>query len=91
MGREGPPNSRERHTSHRAFRVNEYCGPGPDCDSSNYDQEPPDDPGEIGMYSPLIIPTHELGYVAGLINGEVKAAHELFREYPNKREMLKDV
>ena len=44
----------------------------------------------MGMYSPPIIPTHELGSVAGLINGKGKATHELSREYPNKLEMLKD-
>jgi hypothetical protein len=89
MGREGPPNSRERHTSHRAFRVNEYCGPGPDCDSSNHDQEPPDDPC-MGMYSIPAIPAHELGSVASLINGKERTTHELSREYPDKLQMLKD-
>jgi hypothetical protein len=91
-GRGGPLTSRElrgKHTSHRALRVNEYCGPEPDCDSLNYDQEPPDDPC-MGMYNSLIIPTYELGSVASTINGEGKILHELPREYPIKLKMLKD-
>jgi hypothetical protein len=62
---QGHPTSRElreRYVLHRTLRINEYCGPGPDCDSSNYEPEPPDDPC-MGMYNPTI-PDQELGSVA---------------------------
>ena len=90
-GGEGPPTSRElreRYVLHRTLRVNEYCGPGPDCDSSNYEQEPPDDPC-MGMYNPPI-PDHELGSIASLIRGEGKVLHELPGEYPIELGLLKD-
>ena len=41
-------------------------GPGPGCDSQNYDQEPPDGPTEIGLYDTHInpVPSHELNSIA---------------------------
>ena len=88
---QGHPTSREpreRYVLHRTLRINDYCGPGPDCDSSNYEQEPPDDPC-MGMYSPTI-PDHELGSIASLIRGEGKVLHEFPEEYPIELGLLKD-
>jgi hypothetical protein len=47
----------EECTFHLNNRVNSYSGPGPDCSSQNYDQEPPDGPSEIGLYDAYIDPT----------------------------------
>ena len=60
----------EGYTFHLNNRVNSYCGPGPDCDSQNYDQEPPDGPSEIGLYDVHInpVPSHELNSIARLIH-----------------------
>ena len=60
----------EEYTFHVRNRVNSYCGPGPDCDNQNYDQEPPNGPSEIGLYDSLIVlvPPQELNSITRLIN-----------------------
>ena len=58
----------EGYIFHLNNRVNSHCGPGPGCDSQNYDQEPPDGPTEIGLYDTHInpVPSHELNSIAEL-------------------------
>ena len=67
-----------RYSSRQDNRVNEYIGPGPDCGSENYDQEPPDDPWEDDPYEMYIsfqsaispTPPHELNPMTRLIKVE---------------------
>ena len=67
-------------------RVNSHCGPGPDCDSRNYDQEPPDGPSEIGLYDSYIdpIPSHELNSIARLMNEGGNVAPQVKDITPNR-------
>jgi hypothetical protein len=71
--------------------VNSYCGPDPDWDSRNYDQEPSDGPGEIGLYDSYITPVlpHELNTqlgtrVARLINEGGNVVPQVKDTTPNR-------
>jgi hypothetical protein len=67
-----------RYSSRQDNRVSNYIGPGPDCGSENYDQEPPDGPWEDDPYEMYIsfqssissTPPHELNPMTRLIKVE---------------------